>query len=332
MHFSLSGHIEIGSYRLRGFHSVVIKKSVYTLVQTAVVMLPLSVVFRNKDLNVLETIPLASRIKEGDRISISIGYNGVNRTEFTGYIKRINYKQPLELECEDALYLLRKQYFTESYRNISAKALITQVLDRLNVVSGLNIALYGNVPDVTVGNFYPRGKSGIWILEEIKKFGITCFLYNNAGRTTLYAGLNNLLRTGNVLYRFGYNTISEDDLKYQRTEDKKYKVTVVNWQRNGTNSRETFGEEGGDAISINAYNASKKDMEQLAKAEVERLSQQGYKGKLETFLLPYAEPGMVAEVKDDQFPERAGRYYIGEVETTVDNNGGRRRPALSIKL
>jgi len=333
MYYTLTCKIRIGQYVLNGVNAIVIKKSVHTLIQTAVLSLPLSVVKENKETKSTERVQLADKIKEGDPITIEIGYNGSLKNEFTGYVKRINYKQPLEIECEDALYLLRKVYFKESYRNISAKELINKVIDKLNVESGLSIKIYNNTPDVTIGNFYPQGKSGVWVLEELKKFGVTTYLYDNSGVLTLFAGLAYDLQKGRVKYKFGYNTISHDDLKYQGGEDKKYKVNVVNFKRDGTQQKETFGEEGGDSVTINTYNATgTSQMKLLADAEVIRLKTSGYKGTIETFLIPEVMPGMIADVSDPQFPDRAGSYYVGTVETTFDTNGARRKPSFEIRV
>ncbi|MCX6210080.1 MAG: hypothetical protein NTZ59_11455, partial [Bacteroidetes bacterium] len=86
-------------YTLRGLTDLEIKKSVHTIVNTAKLTLPLSYIIRNK--NIKEKVKLIDKIKEGDSINIAIGYDGNNKQCFNGFVKRINPKQPLELELED---------------------------------------------------------------------------------------------------------------------------------------------------------------------------------------------------------------------------------------
>ncbi len=50
--------------------------------------------------------------------------------------------------------------------------------------------------------------------------------------------------------------------------------------------------------------------------------------ELNTFLLPYAEPCMLAEITDDAYSERNGKYFIEAVRTTFGKQGARRRISL----
>lgn len=50
--------------------------------------------------------------------------------------------------------------------------------------------------------------------------------------------------------------------------------------------------------------------------------------ELNTFLLPYAEPCMVAEITDDAYSERNGKFLIEAVRTTFGKHGARRRISL----
>ncbi|PZP40643.1 MAG: hypothetical protein DI598_19210, partial [Pseudopedobacter saltans] len=64
------------TYRLRAVKEIEIKKSVHQIVQTAKVTLPLSVVIRNQ--NNLQHLKLTDKIKEGDTIKLSFGYDTKN--------------------------------------------------------------------------------------------------------------------------------------------------------------------------------------------------------------------------------------------------------------
>ena len=70
----------------------------------------------------------------------------------------------------------------------------------------------------------------------------------------------------------------------------------------------------------------------LAQAELKRHSYDGYSGKIQTFLVPFAAPGMLAELEDEVYAYRNGRYYIESVETTFGTPGARRSIEIGIKV
>lgn len=325
-------YITIGNYVLRGINECEIVKSIHVLIGTCVLQLPLNAVFRNEATATMQTLKLADALKEGDKVEVRLGYNGKLRTEFTGYVRRINYSQPLVIECEDELYMLRKVKMVQSFKNVTAKQIITAALDQLRNEHGVNILLFDGIPDIPIGNFYCKGNTAVWVLEELRKFGVHCFLVRINNVLTLYAGLQYGYNAGRVYYKFNSNTVSTDNLKYNNADDKKYRVTVVNFKKDGTQERETYGEEGGDQLTINVYNAAAAEMRQRAESEVQKLRVDGYKGDLETLLLPVAEPGMTADVHDPQFAERDGSYYVSTVTTYMGTNGTSRRVQLEVRL
>lgn len=73
-------------------------------------------------------------------------------------------------------------------------------------------------------------------------------------------------------------------------------------------------------------------MKSLAGQELKRHSFDGYRGKIETFLFPYALPGMVAALDDPIYQERSGNYYIESTETTFGTGGARRSVEIGIKV
>lgn len=333
MYLRLTCKITIGNkFVLRGVNSIEVKRSIHQLIQTATVKLPLSIVMRNNEL--LQRIKLVDKIKEGDTIKLEFGYNGNNRLEFEGYIRRINYTMPLEVECEDELYLLRKVYYKNSFKKVTLKELLQFVLQQLEQQYNTGIELYSNLPELVFSNFIMNQASGIDILQELKdKYSLTCYLTTTGGKKTLYCGLAYTIEKGRVKYVLSRNTINTNDLKYEGSGNKKYQVKITNFNRNGTKTELKIGDKNGEQRSLNFYGDH--DMEHLrtmAKAEMERFSNDGYHGSFETFLIPFCEPGMISNLADPQFEQRAGNYYISTVVTTFNNNGGRRKPEVGIKL
>ena len=74
-------------YRLGGLHAYEGKKSVHQIVQTCKVELPLSILIRNNE--ILERVKLIDKIKEGDKVTVYLGYNDDNKKEFEGFRRQI---------------------------------------------------------------------------------------------------------------------------------------------------------------------------------------------------------------------------------------------------
>jgi hypothetical protein len=324
-------NIEIGTrYRLRGLHSIEIKKSVHQIVQSAVLQLPLSVLKRNNQL--LERIRLIDNIKEGDFIKIDLGYDGNNKNEFTGYIKRINLKQPLELELEDEMYLLRSCYYKKNFKKNSVREVLNYILKGLAEQSGLVLQLYDKMPELTVTNFMMDGANGIAALQDLNdKYGLTSYLTTIDGKKVLYCGLLYGLKKNSVKYQLQRNTISIDDLKYQVNAAISYQIKIVNHQPDGIVKNYTIGNKKGEERTMHFYGThTEAELKQMAAAEMVNFSSNGYKGSFETFLLPAVQPGDIAEITEKQF-SRQGRYYVGSVTTTFAA-GARRKPEIDILL
>ena len=66
------------------------------------------------------------------------------------------------------------------------------------------------------------------------------------------------------------------------------------------------------------------ELRHFAEAQIQMFGMPGYKGSIDTFLTPYVEPGMIANLSDPQFPDRDGNHYVGTVTTTIGSGGGRR--------
>lgn len=324
-------NIEIaGKYRLRGLHACEITNSVHQIVQNAKIELPLSVVYRNNQL--LERIKLIDKIKEGDSITIDLGYNGKNRREFTGFIKRINTKMPLELELEDEMYLFRKCIYKKNFKKSSVKEIIQFLIDGLYNQTGLRLEIYKNMPELTVTNFIIDNANGIEVLQGLTDtYGVfNSYLTTIDGKKTLYCGLLYGLLKNRVKYKINRNTISTSDLKYDQKDQAKHRVRIVNIKPDGTKEEFSYGDKKDQEITMYFSGShSEAELKQLADVELQK-KVTGYRGGFETFLIPNVEPGCIADISDHQF-NRTGTGYIGTV-TTKFGSGARRNPEIDISL
>lgn len=324
--------IELGTqYRLRAVKEIEVKKSVHQIVQTAKVVLPLSIVMRNN--NLLEHIKLTDKIKEGDTIKLSFGYDGDNRNEFNGYIRNINYKIPIELECEDNMYNFRQTNINKSWKRDTLKNILNDILKLVYQAQGYQLQLLDGVPDVIVENLPCPDQTALWLLQTILDryplFGI--YIVNDNGVEKLYCGLLYGRNVGEVNYMLESNC-KEGDLSYKK-DVTPTKVIIETVNKKGQLERSVYGD-------THAKNTIKRRLpgivselakKQAAQDELIRKTYEGYRGNVNAFLKPYIEPGMVANIGSKQFPDRAGRYYIGTVVTNFGTNGGKRKPQIEFK-
>ena len=319
--FVLCCEIKIGSVTFKSVHDVQIKRSIYNLGATATVKVPVTAVLKQtgEPPTYIET---AEAVKVGDPVEIRLGYDGQMNPEFIGYVKRLNYKVPLEIECEDEYYKTRSVNCVFSKKETSLKQCLSTILPGIKL---------GSCIDLTLKNFVINNKPGSWALGLLKKeYGLTVFFDINGN---LYVGKAHDVQGEPVKYQLRYNVIKDDDLKFQLAADVKLKVKAICYYKDGTKIEGELGEEGGENKTLYYYDVKDaKELKMLAQEELKRYSFDGYRGKIETFLFPYALPGMVAQLDDPVYQERSGNYYIESVDVSFGTGGARRKVEIGIKV
>lgn len=316
--YVLCSEIRIGGKTFKGVNEVRINRSVHLVGATAVIKVPVTAVLKQKE-EPATAIETAKAVKVGDEVSVWLGYDGQMNEEFRGYVRRLNYRTPLEIECEDGYYLTRS-------RNVTLSG--TRTLKECLQKCGLSVL---HAADLTLKNFVIDNKPVSQVLGKLKTdYGLNIF-FDMAGR--IVAGRAFDVASEEVKYRLRYNVIRDDDLKYQLASDVKLKVKAICFKKDGTKVEGVIGSEGGATRTLYFYDVEDlAELKTLAEQELKKYSRDGYEGKIETFLFPYAEPCMLAALTDTTYPDRDGRYYIEGVETTFGTNGTRRMVSLGIKM
>jgi hypothetical protein len=316
--FVLCSKINIGGKDFKGVHEVRIERSIYKPGATATVKVPVTAVRQQSGLPPAQ-IETAKAVKAGDPVRIELGYDGVYHLEFAGYVKQLNLKTPLEIECEDAFYLTRKKSVT-----LSGKTTLAAVLKKC----GLNVAYCATL---NLQQFQADKKPVSWVLGKLKKdYGLVIF-FDTDGR--VYAAEPFKVTGDTVKYSLRENVINDDNLKYQLAEDVKLKIKAICIYRNGTKVEATVGASDGTEKTVYFYDVeNQKELTALAAAELKRYSYDGYSGKIETFLFPFAAPAMLAEMRDAVYNERDGRYYVESVTTSYGTSGARRTVEIGLKI
>lgn len=297
-----------------------ITRSFDTQTQTAKVILPRNLVYDNK--NIYEgNDPL---IKRGNKIELYAGYYPNIPLLFSGYISKINNNVPLEILCEDEMFLLKqKQAPNVSHKSISLRSFMDEILKGTNTkVEAL---------DAQLGQIRTQNASIGKVLQVLRNdYGLYSYFING----TLYVGLafqTNLAKE--QVFLFERQMIRDGmDLIYLKKDDVKVQIKGVIIGSDNSNKEYSYGDSDGELRTIFQYGGTKKELDQKAQSFLEQMNYTGYYGSFNTFLEPSVVPGDHAIIDSYKYPERKGTYLIKSVETSFGTNGGRQKIELERKI
>jgi hypothetical protein len=303
------------------------KRGVNDYSDTATIKLP-AIAMLKKNGDVYERVETGLQFKEGLMVEIYCGYNGNNSLRFMGFIRRINPTIPLEIECEGYSYQLRKkQGFNKSYKvGTKLKTLLH------DLVRGTDIMLSSAIPDVTLESPVSFSKkTGTEVLDWLKT-DMHMAVYFNFDE--LYVGPMFTQLKGTIKLQLGWNVIQDNELKFNANKElADVRMVLSNKQKNG--KTETAVQDGkGDNVKQLKMKV-RVDSETLKKIVADqklRLINRGYEGAVTTFLIPYAEPAMAAQLSDSKYPARSGKYFIEAVEGDFSSGGGRQKIKIGASL
>ena len=337
--FALTSNITVGKYAFKP-HEVKINKSVYEYADKAVIKIPITARIKQKGLTP-KSIETARQFNEGDKVLIQLGYNDSLTTEFEGFVARVNFTQPAEIECEGYSWQLRQQNYLKTFINTELKTVLQFLITETDIV------LDKNIPSFKLDKLVLQSHSGTETLELIKRISQDTIRFFFIGKT-LYAGLVWLQIQPDVKYQMGWNVIKDGQLKLRQAKNQDV-VVEAHWEeKDGTRKKlqvnnssqnkpikkvvATEGISGEKLIirpkGISDYNT----LDAIAKAKHTSLTYNGYEGKITTFLIPYCGICYGAIINDKKYPERSGKYLVESVETTYGMGGARRSVGIGIQL
>lgn len=313
--FVLDARIEIGPYVFRAIHDVEIVKSVDELGDTCIIQLPTR--FKVRENNV-ETYT-EEAIKVGDAVKVILGYKDkYEGVEFVGYVKKIRPTFPLEIHCEDKIWLLRRKNITKAWNDGTTLKAVLQ-----EVVNGTAVSLADNIPDIVLDKYIIKNANGAQVLQEIKKDMSLSIFINDEDK--LYVGLQQLTNLGEtVVYDLNYNLV-ENNLEFKTKEERRIKVRYTYIGKDNVKKVVEEGDADGELRSFHTSVISDEaKLRELALSEIERLKYDGFDGNVVSFLMPYATRGMTAKIIDNTHNSREGSYFIKKVTTSFGLDGARR--------
>jgi hypothetical protein len=308
--------------------SIILENTTEKFSDTAKITLPRE--FKNVSIDGRSASLVQRNIKEfikvGDTIKIEAGYNQEYTIEFEGYITEIGADIPLVLQCEDQMYILKKQpKINHTFKSVTLENLIKFIAPGYKV----------QALEMPLGKFMVSNATPYKVIQELKqRFGIRCYFKGK----TLVAGLAiDFKPEKNHLFVFGKNIRSSSSLKYESKHKQKRYYKGISLQK-GTSKKVTysFGDVDGDHRTLHLpLNLNEAQVKQWVLKTYNDMVFDGYKGSIDSWGIPKTKAGDSASIIDPNYPDkhRDMTLFIEKVMTTIDsNNGFKRENKLSFKI
>ena len=290
-------------------NKVTVARSFDKQTQTASVMLPRNVKYNKK--NIYEGIDAIMR--RGDKIKIIAAYQPNETVIFTGYIAKINNNVPIELLCEDEMFLLKQAISPNlSFKNVDLNTFIGKMLTNIKVPYKVDLtAQLGQIrlQEVSIGK----------VLQTLRdQYGLFSFFVNGVLRVGLPFYKEEAMK---AVFLFEKMVKEGMGLTYLKKDDVKVQIKGILIKNN---AREEFiyGDPSGDIRTVFQLGGTKSDLDMKCNSFLEQANYTGYYGSFKTFLEPLVVPGDYAVIDSWKYPERKGKYLIKSVTTEVSTSEG----------
>jgi len=345
---------------------------------TAKIVFPKKVYFYNEftkknetwsDKNIIGGDSTPPLIMRGDKVKITLGYRYFRKidriytdnaepdqtTEFEGYVTKVNPRVPIEIECEDSMWLLKqiqapnKTWLSSKY---NLESMITEMLKGSSVTFKVR-----NSVGTKIGNFITHNETVSQVLDRLRKDAylnsyirngeLRCsgLVYYPEDQRDVYKGAE---RVRDWVFDFQKNII-DDDLVYTRKDDINIQVRAISKLEIEQGSQNSAGrpkksisqievlipeKTKGDAEkrTLHFYNLTKDELIERATQELDKLYYEGFKGSFTTFGIPSARHGDRITIVDKKLTERAGTYLCKGVTKTFGQNGFRQKIELDLRI
>ena len=262
-------------------------------------------------------------IKRGDKISVWLGYDDNLQLAFTGYVLRKGFKAPIEIFCEDEMFMLKQTpCVKKSYKNVDIHTLLKE--------QGLpyDIKVLG---EQNIGQYRVNFENVAELLAHLKENNIRTFFRLEDGKPVLYCGV--LFDHGNEMrqvFATGVNIISDSSLDEQRAEDVKIKLRVVSLQPdNKKKIKVEIDDPDGEKRTLHCYGKTEAEAKAWGEQELERLKRDGLTGSFQTFGHVLLDVLDVIGIKIDG--ERKGKYQVHKNTITYGSSGFRQDITLGAR-
>jgi len=311
-------------------HKITIESSYETLTDTATIIVPRKVKFRDENGENVQDIAKGENavFKRGDTVGISLGYDHDIVKRFDGFISGVRTKYPLQFACEDEMYFLKQNSFTFALENPSLDEL-------LDVIMPPNVS-YKIWATFNLGDFRATNATTADVLNELrKKHGIYSWFRDNVLNIGL-AVVPELQNT--VRFTMFRDIINAKGLQFINDFDRKIKLVAKSIKDDNTELTATVGDSDGDTRTLYFYNIdSIQDLEKIAKSKINQLKYSGYEGNFKVFGGKYfgdqfVNHGDIVEIVNPQIPEQSGGYIAEKITTECGMNGLKQNVSIKQKV
>ena len=290
-------------------NKVTVARSYDKQTQTASVTLPRGIRYDKRKIYEGEN----AMMRRGDKIKIIAAYYPNETVIFTGYISKINNNVPIELLCEDEMFLLKQTISPNlSFPSVDLNTFIGKMLTNIKVPYKVDLtAQLGKIKlqEASIGK----------VLQTLRdQYGLFSFFVNGVLRVGLPFYKDEAMK---AVFLFEKMVKEGMGLTYLKKDDVKVQVKGILIKNN---EREEFiyGDPSGDIRTVFQLGGTKADLDMKCKSFLEQANYTGYYGSFKTFLEPLVVPGDYAVIDSWKYPERKGKYLIKSVTTEVSTSEG----------
>ena len=288
---------------IRRFIDVEIVTGFKQLTGTAVVKFPRNV--RNFDRQKVNDL-----FRKGDPVTISLGYDGNEVEEFSGYVLQVSTGFPIEIRCEDEMYNLKRKTVSISKRSCTLKELLNAIATGYKILCD----------DTSIGSVRYSKVLVSDVLDDLKqKMSFYTYFRGKTlvcGRTSIDGGKHQQI----IIEKQANDTLKEKSIE-------KVYVRMESLQRNGKMLKFDMGEKNSNNIVLKQPNLALIEIKKIVQATYEQALKPGLDGELTLFGVPRLEHGMIADLVSVLYPQKNGSYYVDSVKKTVTVDGGYRQVA-----
>ena len=285
------------------------------LTTTCKLTLPKKIKWKGENLN---------PIKRGDKISVWLGYDDNMQLAFSGYVLRKGFKAPVEIFCEDEMYMLKqKSCVKKSYKNVDIQTLLKDQ----NLPYEIKV-----LGEQNIGQYRTNFETVAELLANLKENSIRTFFRTENERPVLYCGV--LFDHGTDMrqvFATGVNIISDSNLDEQNADDVKIKLKVVSLQPdNKKKIKVELGDADGEKRTLHCYGKTAAEAKAWGEQELERLKRDGLTGSFQTFGHALLDVLDIIGVKIDG--ERKGKYQVQKNTISFGSGGFRQDITLGARV
>ena len=314
--FRLICSVTVGRWKFDKISSCEIELNSDTLTDTCRITLPKKVVWEGES-----DVP----VKRGDKIKVQLGYDNSDSlvTRFDGYVVKVGTKAPLVLECEDTMWLLKRTYTEQRMWN---NANLSEVLRDI-VPAEIEVVCHN---DICLGKYKIKQNMVSGVLDDLRRFGIKCYIKNSNGSPALHAALDIAeAQDRKWFFQEGMNII-DNQTEFRYAEEIKSLIEATAVGKDGSQIVVKVGDNDGEVKKIYRYNVTEEELRKIAEEELKRYKCDRLTGEITTFGVPEIDKGDTICIQCDDIQKSC--YSVKLVKVSFGSGGYRQVLTLDKKV